>query len=64
MKFFSDSIEKLRDAQAPKWLWKIIYFIEAALIVLILAISYADRAYVIRKISISVVGKYLYLFLT
>jgi hypothetical protein len=49
MKFFSDSIEKLRDAQAPKWLWKIIYFIEAALIVLILAISYADRAYVIRK---------------
>ena len=63
MKFFPDSIQKLRDVQAPKWLWMIIYFIGAALIVLILVISYVERCFLLRQISISVAGKYLYYFL-
>ena len=66
MKFFPDSIEKLRDAQAPKWLWMIIYFIEAVLIVLTIVISYLESSppfALLRQISISVVGKYLYYFL-
>lgn len=63
MKFFPESIQRLRDAQAPKWLWKIIYFIEATLIVLIIAISYLESFYCIREISIPLIGKYLYYFL-
>jgi hypothetical protein len=63
MKFFPDSIQKLRDVQAPKLLWKIIYFIGAALTVLIIAISYLESFYCIRKISIPLIGKYLYYFL-
>jgi len=42
MKFFSDSIEKLRNVQAPKWLWNRIFYVMNILLMIFFIKEYYE----------------------